>query len=221
MSQQWYISRGSGEEGPFSARQLWRYASEGSLKPTDLVWAAGAVEWVPAARIKRLFPAQPPSPPPIPQSAPAQNPAMTGKLAKLTPSHYRRLVVILAVGAIAFVGLFAIAKSFSRSGGIFGLSGPRASVTMYFVLLEKDESGRTVIWLSDRKPTTGTVYHSFEAVHGAMQAAAMAKNIRCVFDEPPAAVELLYDGQVLTISGVQSPPPNQTQLEHCRIETRE
>jgi hypothetical protein len=41
---------------PVSAAQLKQLAASGQLKPTDLVWQEGMVEWMPAGSVKGLFP---------------------------------------------------------------------------------------------------------------------------------------------------------------------
>lgn len=48
---------------PVNAAQLKQLAESGKLKPTDLVWQEGMLEWAPAGSIKGLFPAPPPAPP--------------------------------------------------------------------------------------------------------------------------------------------------------------
>lgn len=68
----WYYRRGDEKCGPVASSELVRMARSGELKSTDLTWNESLPEWVPAARIKGLFPApQPPAPqPPQPVSLP-------------------------------------------------------------------------------------------------------------------------------------------------------
>src|SRR5262245_8102449 len=55
MGQQWYISRGHGAEGPFSARQIQALAKDGALQPSHHVWQQGMSEWATASRLGALF----------------------------------------------------------------------------------------------------------------------------------------------------------------------
>src|SRR5262245_42153650 len=55
MAQQWYTRAGQ-QQGPVSANDLRRLAEQGQLLPTDLIWAEGMKEWVPAGQSARLFP---------------------------------------------------------------------------------------------------------------------------------------------------------------------
>ena len=72
MNEQWYISRGQGEEGPVSSARLKQLASTGVLSADDLVWKEGMSQWVPARQVKQLFtshsgaPPRPSLPPPLP-----------------------------------------------------------------------------------------------------------------------------------------------------------
>ncbi len=57
MRNEWhYTIHGQPAASPISATQLKQLAASGQLKPTDLVWQEGMVEWVPAGAIKGLFP---------------------------------------------------------------------------------------------------------------------------------------------------------------------
>jgi hypothetical protein len=54
---QWhYTINGQPAAVPVSAAQLKQLAASGQLKPTDLVWQEGMVEWAPAGSVKGLFP---------------------------------------------------------------------------------------------------------------------------------------------------------------------
>jgi len=61
---EWYFSIDGQQFGPISSKQLRELAATGRLKPSDLVWRPGLKTWVPAAKIKGLFP----SPPAFPHS---------------------------------------------------------------------------------------------------------------------------------------------------------
>jgi|GEM_PF-2452015 hypothetical protein len=52
---QWYYEASGEQHGPISSSQLKQLAISGLLKPTDLVWREGMLEWLPASRIIGLF----------------------------------------------------------------------------------------------------------------------------------------------------------------------
>lgn len=47
--------------GPLTPAQLKRLADSGQLSPTDLVWKEGLAQWVPAGKVRGLFPVSPPA----------------------------------------------------------------------------------------------------------------------------------------------------------------
>jgi hypothetical protein len=89
MPDQWFYKHDAEKLGPFSSAQLLELATVGKIKPTDMVWKAGIESGVPAARVKRLFPAPqiepapaahvdtppPPDPAPAAISPPEETPA--------------------------------------------------------------------------------------------------------------------------------------------------
>jgi hypothetical protein len=57
MANEWhYTLNGQPAATPVNATQLKQLATSGQLKPTDLVWQDGMLEWAPAGSIKGLFP---------------------------------------------------------------------------------------------------------------------------------------------------------------------
>jgi hypothetical protein len=54
MAQEWYYSDGDRTVGPLTSQQLKQAAADGSLRPTDLVWAAGSASRVSAEKVKGL-----------------------------------------------------------------------------------------------------------------------------------------------------------------------
>jgi hypothetical protein len=57
MANEWhYTLNGQQAAAPITATQLKQLAASGQLKPTDLVWQDGMLDWVPAGAIKGLFP---------------------------------------------------------------------------------------------------------------------------------------------------------------------
>jgi Fe-S oxidoreductase len=66
---QWYYARNNQRVGPLSSAQLKALAAAGTLTPADRVLRVGTKKWVPAAKVKGLFPVTPsPSTPPPPPS---------------------------------------------------------------------------------------------------------------------------------------------------------
>jgi hypothetical protein len=55
-SQQWYYRKGTTRFGPVSSVDIKKMAAENKLEPTDLLRGVGMTEWVPASKIKGLFP---------------------------------------------------------------------------------------------------------------------------------------------------------------------
>jgi hypothetical protein len=71
MADQWYYSRSGQQLGPVTGSELRQLAVQGLLSPIDLIWREGLTDWLPASRIKGLFP---PGPPPLPISLEATQP---------------------------------------------------------------------------------------------------------------------------------------------------
>jgi uncharacterized RDD family membrane protein YckC len=53
---EWYYLLDGQQLGPVGSRELKVLADKGRLQPTDLIWRDGLTNWVPAARVKGLFP---------------------------------------------------------------------------------------------------------------------------------------------------------------------
>lgn len=56
MNAQWYYMLGDKKLGPVTAGQLKQLAQTGQLQPTDHVWKEGMASWLPAEKVKGLFP---------------------------------------------------------------------------------------------------------------------------------------------------------------------
>ena len=65
MAKVWMAVVEGKQHGPLSNSELKSLADCKRLQPTDLIWKEGMAEWVPASKIKGLFPA---APPPLPAS---------------------------------------------------------------------------------------------------------------------------------------------------------
>ncbi len=61
---EWYYIIGGQQFGPVSPSILKELAAKGELKPADLVWRPGLPSWVPARKVRGIFPPSPPEPPP-------------------------------------------------------------------------------------------------------------------------------------------------------------
>ena len=71
--QEWYYCQdGKTPIGPVSAWQLRKLAQAGKIAPTDTVWIEFKKKWVPASRVKELFPIQSPASEPVPAPADSQ-----------------------------------------------------------------------------------------------------------------------------------------------------
>ena len=67
MAHDWFYTRdGKQKHGPVSSTQLQTLARSGQLLPSDRLWKQGMSQWVPAAKVKGLFPS-PATPPPLPR----------------------------------------------------------------------------------------------------------------------------------------------------------
>jgi len=67
----WYYAKNGQRHGPYEPAELRRLAAVGSFTANDLIWQAGASQWVRAGSIQGLFPAGPP-----PTDAPADDDAL-------------------------------------------------------------------------------------------------------------------------------------------------
>lgn len=71
MPDQWFYSKNGQRFGPIDAASLKHLAATDQLGVADLVWKNGMAGWLPASRIKGLFPQRvlAASPPPLPVSS--------------------------------------------------------------------------------------------------------------------------------------------------------
>jgi transcription elongation factor Elf1 len=88
----YFVARNGRQRGPFNARKLKRLADTGRLQPTDLFWKRGMETWLPASRLRNLFPDDGPNevlkePAPSPAATPpATPPVFPQPLAAETPA---------------------------------------------------------------------------------------------------------------------------------------
>ena len=133
-----YTINGQPAPEPVNAARLKQLADSGQLKPTDLVWQEGMLEWMPAGSVKGLFPAdEVASSATIAPSSSSTRKIVTGrKTSKLrSPHDWRNLPPLLV-----FVLTLA-------SGGIFGLIYSRKVCRAYSAKAAErklDGAGRTL-----------------------------------------------------------------------------
>lgn len=100
----WHYSTDGSQHGPISSAELKELARRGALGPTDLVWKAGMDNWIPASKVRGLFPepkepAPSPAPPPVPKAHHGARPKPTRPFGLLawTLICWAPLLVITAV----------------------------------------------------------------------------------------------------------------------------
>jgi hypothetical protein len=71
MATEYYYTKNGEQIGPVSSTELKRLAGIGELQPSDQIWQEGMPDWVPASRVKGLFPVAPASVPTQPKAATA------------------------------------------------------------------------------------------------------------------------------------------------------
>ena len=59
MSQSWYYAKNNERLGPVPLAELRSLVAKGVLQPSDLVWSEHLPDWVPARKVRDLFPSQP------------------------------------------------------------------------------------------------------------------------------------------------------------------
>jgi hypothetical protein len=121
MANEWHYTRnGQQAAAPVPAAQLKQLAASGQLKPTDLVWQDGMLDWVPASAIKGLFPSGKPigdSAVVPPASAKAAEGRKTGKpavpfdWANMHPAAVLALTIITG-GLFGFLYAYKICRAY-------------------------------------------------------------------------------------------------------------
>jgi len=59
MTQSWYYAKSNERLGPVALAELRSLVAKGVLQPSDLVWSEHLPGWVPARKVRDLFPSQP------------------------------------------------------------------------------------------------------------------------------------------------------------------
>jgi hypothetical protein len=108
----WYCAIEDRQSGPFSSDQLRNLAERGLLRPQDRVRRADSEQWVPAAKVRGLFPDEPKTqpksgPPPIAQSPQPPVPPTT-PLPTAIPLHPVTAVPVASVPSSPSAALVVI-----------------------------------------------------------------------------------------------------------------
>ncbi len=113
---QWYFTSQGMQEGPVTWTELVERAAAERLRPTDLVWVAGAAERRPAATFPGLFPNLPQGfVPPAIGTAPERNPALEW----VVPVN--RSIWAIAAGYFGLFSLVGCGAPFAIFTGIMAL----------------------------------------------------------------------------------------------------
>ena len=119
MANEWhYTINGQQAAAPVSATQLKLLATSGQLKPTDLVWQDGMLDWVPASALKGLFPGgknlgdSSVVPPATSKSADEHKPAVPFDWGNMHPAVVLLLTVV-TVGVFGLVYSYKVCRAYS------------------------------------------------------------------------------------------------------------
>ena len=63
MSEQYFITRGGEQAGPYTLEQIQKMQADGQLLPSDMAWTEGQADWLPLSQIAGDSPPLPPLPP--------------------------------------------------------------------------------------------------------------------------------------------------------------
>lgn len=128
MSEQWHYSRQGEKFGPVGASKLKQLSRDGDLHPDDLVWRAGLPDWMPARKIKGLFPEaiasseSIASPPPLPPTLQQESDQPTG-WESLIPDMHRQKLALLCAAGVGVLATFLPWVHVPIIGSISGSSG--------------------------------------------------------------------------------------------------
>jgi hypothetical protein len=91
MARDWYYAQGGRQRGPVSEQLVRQLAASGQLQPDDLVWYDGLKDWIAAASVPGLIPAErlslPAAVPPMAGPSSGTSPALTaGPLSSTIPT---------------------------------------------------------------------------------------------------------------------------------------
>lgn len=114
MSHQWFVIRNGREQGPFTSQQLKSFATEGKIRPDDLIRRNDKSKSYPASEVKGLF------------DGPRTEANVTEARANVSPENHRGLDNDEALGLVIGMvmiggGLIGFAMSFLFPGSTVGM----------------------------------------------------------------------------------------------------
>lgn len=123
MANEWhYTLNGQQAAAPVTSAQLKQLAASGQLKPTDLLWQDGMLDWVPASSVKGLFPSGKPLGDSSVVAPPAADKASAGRKTRppAAPRDWGAMhpltvlaLTIVTVGIFGLVYAFLICRAYS------------------------------------------------------------------------------------------------------------
>ena len=98
MSEQYFITRGGEQAGPYTLEQVQQMQAAGQLLPSDMAWTEGQADWLPLSQVAGGSPPPAPPPPPPPPTKEVQK---TGKSTLVV----RIILGVFLVAALVVAGL--------------------------------------------------------------------------------------------------------------------
>ena len=140
MATEWHYTHGDQQLGPVSSSQLKAFVADGTIQSDTLVWKNGLKSWIPARKIKGLFPDTPQKPvienrpPPLPSGKSAsslgsnETIVAAKKIAADVTSDVRKnfhlqRIVIIACASLGILSTFLPWVSMPIVGAIYGTAG--------------------------------------------------------------------------------------------------
>jgi len=108
---QWMVSEGGQQQGPYTLDQMRQMAVEGRLSPAALVWTPGMAEWKSWKQVPELSGPAAPMASPSPSYSPSYSPpgSLTDKAAIGDYLLFRKMITPLIIQVIFWLGVAAVA----------------------------------------------------------------------------------------------------------------
>jgi len=214
MSQSWYYAKNNERRGPVPLAELRSLVAQGGLQPSDLVWSEHLPGWVPARKVRELFPAQPadsvpgvrvpatrntPSKPaattvrsvtapaPSPSREPASSPGFDWN--DLRPRHWiAGGGAFLAALGIAFTAIARSPVTLAFTVGGLALAALGLYVEIGRLLAQATENIEPRSWPSNRPGSSRLAGNRRSPVNRPMATTSPTKKTNCLaaFSPPPA-----------------------------------
>lgn len=141
MSTQWFYNLDGQNHGPIDSSHLRALAADGTITTDTLIWKNGMNDWVPANKVKDLFPSTPPpsmpiteGPPPLPKSRAAVNRGSNETVvaakqmavdvaADIRRKFHVQRIAIIAAASFGILATFLPWVSLPILGTIYGTAG--------------------------------------------------------------------------------------------------